>query len=200
VTEHVGALGSVDADISTRERLAFWARLPQRLASLGNRVGEDQHRKVYDALHAHVPMVTPDEQWAIQTENVKDDEQFWDAMQEMNASSAEGHKLIAAAAEAKRQEHERQAADAVEKRDVARGRLAKLARGESVAGGLGKKVDMGALAKAAGLTAKDIRRARMYAFLTENEFETASKRAKAGHAAAKAGDRAMDRVLRERSG
>jgi hypothetical protein len=42
MSEHVGALGSVDADMSARERFAFWAKLPQRLASLGNRVGVDQ--------------------------------------------------------------------------------------------------------------------------------------------------------------
>jgi hypothetical protein len=40
--EHIGALGSVD---TMRGRLAFWARLPQRLAALGNRVGHDEHAK-----------------------------------------------------------------------------------------------------------------------------------------------------------
>ena len=38
-SEHIGSLGSVDADVSVRARLAFWAKLPQRLAALGNRVG-----------------------------------------------------------------------------------------------------------------------------------------------------------------
>jgi hypothetical protein len=32
--EHIGALGSVDADVSVRGRLVFWAKLPQRLAAL----------------------------------------------------------------------------------------------------------------------------------------------------------------------
>jgi hypothetical protein len=101
VTEHVGALGSVDADVSTRERLTFWAKLPQRLASLGNRVGTDQHPKIYDALHARIPMVTPDEQRAIQEENAKDDERFWDMMQGMNAAAAEEHRVASVAAEAR---------------------------------------------------------------------------------------------------
>jgi hypothetical protein len=38
-SEHIASLGSVDAEVSVRERLAFWAKLPQRLARLGNRVG-----------------------------------------------------------------------------------------------------------------------------------------------------------------
>jgi hypothetical protein len=36
-TEHIASLGSVDADVSIRERLAFWSKLPDRLARLGNR-------------------------------------------------------------------------------------------------------------------------------------------------------------------
>jgi hypothetical protein len=110
--------------------------LPQRLEALGNRVAADQHLKIYDAVHARIPIVTPDEQRAIQEENAKNDEKFWDAMHGMNAASVEEHKLMIASAEAKRQEHERLAAEKVE---AARSRLAKLAHGETVAGGLGKK-------------------------------------------------------------
>ena len=40
-SEHIASLGSVDAEVSVRERLAFWAKLPERLARLGNRVGPD---------------------------------------------------------------------------------------------------------------------------------------------------------------
>jgi hypothetical protein len=61
-SEHIASLGSVDAEVSVRERLAFWAKLPERLARLGNRVGPDEQAKVYAALHARIPMVTPDEQ------------------------------------------------------------------------------------------------------------------------------------------
>jgi hypothetical protein len=41
-TEHIASLGSVDAEVSVRERLAFWAKLPERLARLGNRVGANR--------------------------------------------------------------------------------------------------------------------------------------------------------------
>src|SRR5208282_3009701 len=77
LTEHIASLGSVDAEVSVRERLAFWLKLPDRLARLGNRVGPDQHGKIYGALHARIPMATPDDQRAVQEENAKDDEQFW---------------------------------------------------------------------------------------------------------------------------
>src|ERR1700722_10132321 len=81
--EHIASLGSVDADVSIRERLAFWAKLPERLARLDNRVGPDDQAKVYAALHARIPMVTPDEQQALQEANAKGDEQLWEAMRDM---------------------------------------------------------------------------------------------------------------------
>ena len=70
-SEHIAGLGTVDADVSVRERLAFWAELPARLARLGNRVGFEDHAKIYRALHARIPMVTPDEQRAVQEENAR---------------------------------------------------------------------------------------------------------------------------------
>jgi hypothetical protein len=59
-SEHIASLGSVDADLSLRERLAFWAKLPGRLDRLGNRVAAAEHGKIYGVLHARIPMVTPD--------------------------------------------------------------------------------------------------------------------------------------------
>ena len=73
-SEHIASLGSVDAEVSVRERLAFWAKLPERLARLGNRVGPDDQAKVCVALHARIPMVMPDEQRAVQEENAKGDD------------------------------------------------------------------------------------------------------------------------------
>jgi hypothetical protein len=82
-SEHIASLGSVDAAVSVRERLAFWAKLPERLARLGNRVGPDDQAKVYAALHTRIPMVTPDEQRAIQEANAEGDERFLGAMRDM---------------------------------------------------------------------------------------------------------------------
>ena len=72
--EPVASLGSVDAEVSVGERLAFWAKLPERLARLGNRVGPDDQARVSDALNARIPMVTPDERRTIQEENANGDD------------------------------------------------------------------------------------------------------------------------------
>ena len=175
LTEHIASLGSVDADVSVRERLAFWSKLPERLARLGNRVGSDEHGKIYGALHARIPMVTPDDQRAVQEESALDDERFWDTMHDMNASTIAGHKALIAKAEAKIAELEPEAANAAEKREAAKVRLEKIRRGEDVAGGLGKRFtyeDAVAMLKAMGWTPKDFRRMELQGRLTDAEFET----------------------------
>jgi hypothetical protein len=197
-SEYIGALGSVDTAVSVRERLAFWAKLPERLTRLGNRLGTDEHTRILAALHARIPMVTEEEQRAIQQENAKDDEMFWEAMRDTNAATAEGHKHLIASAEAKRKEHERLADEAAKRREIARERLAKLSRGESVTGGLGKKLDMAAVVKAAGLTPKEVRRALLMASLTPTEFEILLKRTDAVKEADRAYNRELRRLIDER--
>jgi hypothetical protein len=197
--EHIASLGSVDADVSVRERLAFWAKLPERLARLGNRVGPDDHAKIYAALHARIPMVTPDEQRAIQEENAKNDERFWDTTRDLNASHIEGHKALIALAEKKIAEMEPEVAKAAERVEVARSRLEKLKRGEDVAGGLGK-FDVDAMFKLAGIDAALMRRIRLRARqkLTKAEFEAALANTKSAEAADEAFDREGRRIIRAR--
>ena len=84
-------------------------------------------------------MVTPEEQRAIRAENAKDDKRSWGDMRDMNANPAEDHKGLIAAAEAKKAAFERGAAEAGEKAEAAKGRVAALERGESVPGGMGKR-------------------------------------------------------------
>ena len=134
-SEHIASLGSVDAEVSVRQRLAFWAKLPERLARLGNRVGPDDQAKVYSALHARIPMVTPDEQRAIQEANADGDERFWGAIRDMGIASVEEHKALISSAEKRIAEHAPKAAEAGERAQTAKNRLARLARGESVPGG-----------------------------------------------------------------
>ena len=114
-SEHIASLGSVDAEVSVRERLAFWAKLPERLARLGNRVGPDDQPKVYAALHARIPMVTPDEQRAIQEANAEGDERFLGAMRDMGAASIAEHKALIARAETMIAERAPKAAEAGER-------------------------------------------------------------------------------------
>jgi hypothetical protein len=135
VAEHIGTLGSVDAAMSVRERIAFWAKLPGRLASLGNRVGPDEHAKLYAAIHARIPMVTSDEQRDVQEENAKDEESFWGAIRDINAATAEDHKRLAASVE-RSSGHELAAADTTDQYEQRGERLAK--KGKRLRG-LGQK-------------------------------------------------------------
>ena len=193
-SEHIASLGSVDAEVSVRERLAFWAKLPERLARLANRVGHDDQAKVYAALHSRIPMVTPDEQRAIQEKNAEDGERFWDAMLDIGASSVEGHKALIARAEAVIAKEGPRVAEAAEKVEAAKSRLEKLKRGEDVAGGLGKPFDAERALKAAGFTERDLRRMRLLASLTEAEMKQAS--AKTCAEVVDAADRAIEREAR----
>jgi hypothetical protein len=198
--EHVGALGSVDAGISLRSRVAFWAKIHDRLAALGNRLGADEHAKIL-ALHGRIPMVTPEDIRAVQEESFADDERFWDSMRDMNASHIEGLKGHIALAESKIAAMEPEVAKAAEKVEVARSKREKLKRGEAVAGGLGKPFgydDAIALLKAAGFTPRDFRRLRLTSSLSKAEFETALANTHAAEAADKAFDREARRLIRAR--
>jgi hypothetical protein len=168
--EHIGALGSVDAAVSVRGRLAFWAKLPQRLAALGNRVGPDEHARIYAALHARVPMVTPDEQRAVQEEYFSDETRLSDVMRDTSESFVEGYRAMIAAANKAIANAEptvalfaADAAGAVEK-------LAKLRHGESVSGGLGKRRDLRAELLAAGFTAGELNHLTVMGKLTDEEI------------------------------
>jgi hypothetical protein len=192
--EHIAGLGTVDADVSVRERIAFWTELPGRLARLANRVGPDDHPKIYSALHARIPMVTPDEQRTVQEENAKDGERFWGAIRNLNASSAEEHKGLIARAERKIAEQTASAAKAAERANEAKERLERLERGESVSGGLGKRLDFEKLMREAGVTSLLKKRAELLASLTAEEFESFLKKKDVGFEAM---DKAMDREARQ---
>jgi hypothetical protein len=164
-SEHIASLGSVDAEVSVRERLAFWAKLPERLARLGNRVGPNDQAKVYAARHARIPMVTPDEQRAIQEANAEGDERFWDAMHDMGTASVDECRALISRAETTIAEHAPKAAEAGERAQAAKDRLERIRRGESVPGGLGKPFDVRAALKAEGFTERDLRRMRLLSAL-----------------------------------
>src|SRR5215210_5141444 len=59
--EHVAGLGTIETEPSIEARLAFWSHLHARLAKLSNRLSAEEQAKILGAIHARVPMVTPDE-------------------------------------------------------------------------------------------------------------------------------------------
>ena len=76
----------------------------------------------------------------MQAENAKDDERIWGAIRDLNASGVERHKSLIASAEKKIAES-RGSAEAAERAATAKDRVERLERGESVSGGLGKRLD-----------------------------------------------------------
>ena len=114
------------------------------------------------AVHAKVPMVTADEQRALQLENAKADAQFWDRMADMYAGTATDHKGLAARAERTAAEGEVERAKAAEHAARAKERVERIERGENVEGGLGKQqIDVEAILIDAGWTKADFKRARL---------------------------------------
>jgi hypothetical protein len=67
--EHIASLGSIQTPRSIWDRLAFWQRLHERLAKLANRVTD--LATIFGQIHARIPMVTADEQRALQLENAE---------------------------------------------------------------------------------------------------------------------------------
>ena len=75
--EHVAMLGTSRRAASVAERFAFWQRLHDRLARLGNRLDAATQAKLLGAVHARIPMVTPDEVRALQLANAQADVRLW---------------------------------------------------------------------------------------------------------------------------
>jgi hypothetical protein len=67
--EHVASLGAIILTPSVADRVAFWARLHDRITNLSNRIGPEAQGRILGEIHARVPMVTPDELRALQLEN-----------------------------------------------------------------------------------------------------------------------------------
>jgi predicted Zn-dependent protease len=127
--EHIASLGSVILPLSVADRITFWNRLHERLAKLSNRIDAETHGKVLGAVHARVPMVTADEQRALQLENAKADAQFWDGIADMHAAMAADHKGLSARAERTAAEGEVERAKAAEHAARAKERVERIARG-----------------------------------------------------------------------
>jgi hypothetical protein len=76
--EHVASLGSIVVPQTVADRVAFWQRVPERLAKLSNRI--DHATRGMASLHEKIPMPTADELQALQLENAKADEQFYETL------------------------------------------------------------------------------------------------------------------------
>jgi len=159
--EHVASLGSISLAPSVADRIEFWYRLYQCLARFSNRVGAEDHGKIFGSVNARVPMPTTDEQRALQLENAKADANFWVSLEGIERDKAEGHKGLAAKAEQAATAGQVRAAAAASKAAAAKERIERIEKGENVIGGLGKPLtreDFERILMEEGWTRRDIRR------------------------------------------
>jgi len=157
--EHVASLGSIADPTDARDRLAFWLKLHERLASLSNRVDAAMQAIIFGKVHERIPMVLPDEQRALQLENAKADDRFWSTFQDLGEDQAVAMKAMAAKAARDAATAQENATAAAARAAEAKARIAKLENGEAVQGGLGAPVDADIIARQAGWTESDIQHA-----------------------------------------
>jgi hypothetical protein len=133
-------------------------RLHERLSRLANRVTDAA--KVLGAIHARIPMVTPDEIQAAKIEAAEAAERCWSRLHDGHTGQMEGHGQLIAKAEGKiaaiKVEAEKCAAKVAEAKD----RAERLKRGEDVASGLAKPPNMEKMLRDSGWTTRDINHAR----------------------------------------
>jgi hypothetical protein len=202
--KHVASLGSIETPPSVADRIAFWKGLHERLARLANRIDGKMHGEIFGAVHAKVPMVTPDEQRALQRENFEADEKLWNGLHDMHAGTVEGTKDVVRLAENTIASGRAAMARAAEARDAAKAKRERLDRGEDVSGGLGRVItreDWEAELKRAGSTDADLRGVELTGEIADlggfDELKAEMhKRREASYLAAK---RAVLRRLRRRS-
>jgi hypothetical protein len=163
---HVASLGAIRVSPSAADRIAFWTKLHQRLATLANRIDSKTHSTILTAVHARIPMPTPDDQRAVQLENAKADAHFWEAVRDMHAGTAESSKALVARLARNIADSETAAVEAANKTQAATERLAKIERGED-AGGFGKAFIRENLIAALGWKPSDISHAARLAAIDE---------------------------------
>jgi hypothetical protein len=195
--DHVAALGAVDDPPSIRARLKFWAKLPDRLARLANRIGAEEAAGIYAAIHTRVPMVTLDEQRELQKETAEADQRFWSMVRDAQAATAQDHEALGKKIEHTVAESRRAAAEADAKAALAKQRLDALARGEAIDGGFEKPMSRAEMLAALGWTERDARRAALLVDVTAvaGDDSVAAAVVKKADAAGRAALRAMAKRL-----
>jgi hypothetical protein len=154
--EHIAGLGSISTAPSTADRIAFWERLHAKLTKLSNRIDAETHGKVLGAIHARIPMVTADEQQALQIENAEADELLWSRLHDMHAGTVEDHKGLAATVANAIATRTSAMTEAANNAAAAKQRVERLRKGESLPGGLGQPLNLWERLRAGGWTEAEL--------------------------------------------
>jgi hypothetical protein len=167
--EHVASLGSIALALTIADRIEFWRRLFERFEKLSNRIDREQQVRLFGAIHARIPLGMSEEQRALQLENARAENSLWQGFHELYADRAAGHERLAASAAERAAADKAIADDAAARAKTAQERIEQIERVEAVDGGLGKPVDVRALMKQAGWSARDIEHARLLAAAISEE-------------------------------
>jgi len=101
---HVASLGSVPLSPSPADRVRFWVRVHQRLATLSNRLDDKTRSAIMAALHARIPIPTAEDQEAAQNAGREANANLFATLRDKHRGLAEVHRQAAereaAAAEA----------------------------------------------------------------------------------------------------
>jgi hypothetical protein len=122
-------------------------------------VDAETQGKILGAVHVRIAMPTIDEIRALQLENAEADDKFWLTLQDLHESTAADHEALKTTAERAIAEAKAGATNAREGATAAKNRIARLKKGEPVAGGLGKPITMDDVVRELGLTKSDIQHA-----------------------------------------
>ena len=157
--EHIASLGSILNSQTPADRIAFWTKLHQRMATLSNRVDSTMQSTILAAVHARIPMPTRGDHQAVQLEYAKGNAQLWATLSEAQGDQVAGLKALAAKTLANATAAEPAAELTKANAEAARARLAKAEQGEDV-GVVAKPMSHKELMRLFGWTESDIRHAR----------------------------------------
>src|SRR3954447_2218191 len=87
---------SVPLGLSRADRIAFWTALHPRLAKLDNRLDGTAKVAILTALHARIPMATPDEQQAERLTLAAEGAKQWDTLASVQTATLADKKSLLA--------------------------------------------------------------------------------------------------------
>jgi hypothetical protein len=160
---YIASLGSVPIPAAAADRIAFWGLAGDRLERLANRIGNEKE-KIVSAIHARIPLFDGEDIRSVQRENAEADEKLWTTVHSADAEMAEALKKQADQAGAS-------AKISGEMVATAKDRIARIAQGEIVSGGLGKPMTRKALLKVAGISESFMRHCERVSSLGDILFE-----------------------------
>jgi len=178
---HVAGLGSVPVPPSPADRVHFWIKLHQRLATLSNRLDDEMQLAILDAINARIPMPTAEDQETARNAGRAANAGLFAALRDKHRDLAELHRREAV--------REAAAAEAVDRLEAA------------YASRPMTRADMRPFLMSGGMTAADLRHSQDLAALCEQlgEDNIIPMLAKEGtEAGRRAERRTVRRLLRAR--